>query len=355
MSPLHYKREQVVMKREHQFNKNIYAGLSLLFLFGLVSEVFACWGNRPLAMGGAFTGLADDANAVYWNPGGLGLHFGESLTYMSNLGEENNSNYDHYFAGAMQIKDKKSSRSYGTFAFAFVANETIIEKNGDYKTEYSRRDRKRQKMALTDDKPFIDRDTFVQVGYGIRPIGKADLAIGVNFKSVKNDVDDPEDNRNSEWADLDFGAIWRFGPQMGVSKMFSIGFLFQNVGRAKLIESEDAKTPEMIMNFRPGISFKPDAKTVFSAEIYDTLGATEGASNDVSRNVRVGAERWVTDFCALRAGVYHINNLAMRAYTGGIGIKLPKFWNVQTRFDLTVMHWDKAETNTGFGGMTVHF
>src|SRR5579885_570662 len=29
-------------------------------------------GARPLAMGSAFTAVADDANAIYWNPGALG-------------------------------------------------------------------------------------------------------------------------------------------------------------------------------------------------------------------------------------------------------------------------------------------
>ena len=30
-------------------------------------------GARPAAMGGAFTGMADDLNALMWNPAGLGL------------------------------------------------------------------------------------------------------------------------------------------------------------------------------------------------------------------------------------------------------------------------------------------
>ena len=30
-------------------------------------------GNRALALGGAFVGLADDASAMIWNPGGLGI------------------------------------------------------------------------------------------------------------------------------------------------------------------------------------------------------------------------------------------------------------------------------------------
>ena len=37
----------------------------------LLGISYACWGGRPLAMGGAFTGVADNVDAVYWNPAGL--------------------------------------------------------------------------------------------------------------------------------------------------------------------------------------------------------------------------------------------------------------------------------------------
>ena len=155
--------------------------------------------------------------------------------------------------------------------------------------------------------------------------------------------------------DIDVGAIWQIGPNKGKSRMFSLGFLLQNVGEGKLIKAENGKAPHMVRNFRPGLSVKPDEKTVLSAELYDALGATKGERNDVSRNIRVGAERWITNYCALRAGVYHINNSAMRAYTGGIGIKLPKVMNIYPEIDLTVMHWDSSNNNTGFGGITFRF
>ncbi len=32
------------------------------------------YGARPMGMGGAFTAVADDANAPYWNPAGLALN-----------------------------------------------------------------------------------------------------------------------------------------------------------------------------------------------------------------------------------------------------------------------------------------
>lgn len=52
------------------------AALFICFIQGSLSPVLAEYeevpvGARPLGMGGAFTGLADDVNAISWNPAGL--------------------------------------------------------------------------------------------------------------------------------------------------------------------------------------------------------------------------------------------------------------------------------------------
>lgn len=59
-------------------------GLGGLFLFFLVTNLlaqrdFPFVGSRPVSMGTAFLAVADDANAVYWNPAGLG---GMNHTYL---------------------------------------------------------------------------------------------------------------------------------------------------------------------------------------------------------------------------------------------------------------------------------
>jgi long-subunit fatty acid transport protein len=44
-------------------------------------------GARPIGMGGAYTAVADDANALFWNPAGLALNpaYGGSVTAMNLL------------------------------------------------------------------------------------------------------------------------------------------------------------------------------------------------------------------------------------------------------------------------------
>src|ERR1041385_3310439 len=56
-------------------------------------------GARSIGMGTAYTGIADDFSAVYWNPAGLGqLHLNEVSLGLSHLSYGNNST----FLGAQQ-------------------------------------------------------------------------------------------------------------------------------------------------------------------------------------------------------------------------------------------------------------
>lgn len=51
-----------------------------LFLLTLPGKTLACYGGRPLGMGGAYVGLAEGAEAIYWNPGGLVFSRGGSFS-----------------------------------------------------------------------------------------------------------------------------------------------------------------------------------------------------------------------------------------------------------------------------------
>src|SRR5262249_34097773 len=50
------------------------AGLPGEFLNGVM-------GARPMAMGGAFTAVADDVNAIFWNPAGISLYRSNQVTF----------------------------------------------------------------------------------------------------------------------------------------------------------------------------------------------------------------------------------------------------------------------------------
>jgi hypothetical protein len=67
-------------------------------------------GPRPAALGGAFVGLADDVNSIYYNPGGLGMLQRQEVTFMHHaLYEGVRQEW-----GAYALPTKK----FGTFAAA---------------------------------------------------------------------------------------------------------------------------------------------------------------------------------------------------------------------------------------------
>ena len=112
------------MKREPlSFKRSL---ISLVFLccslISIPNSLFSAfqqsnWGSRPIGMGGAFTGIADDSYAIIYNPGGLAQLKRAEVSFMYaklytgldtvNLGLS-------YFSAAVPV------RNYGCFGFAWT-------------------------------------------------------------------------------------------------------------------------------------------------------------------------------------------------------------------------------------------
>ena len=60
-----------------------------------LTRAFACVGSRALALGGAFTGVADDTQATYWNPAGL-AKADSGIVTMHTMNLRREFNYDDY-------------------------------------------------------------------------------------------------------------------------------------------------------------------------------------------------------------------------------------------------------------------
>ena len=63
--------------------------LILLLAAFSFQSAYAFFGTRPMGMGGAFTAVADDANAPYWNPAGTALNPEVTLTGSTLLNNRN--------------------------------------------------------------------------------------------------------------------------------------------------------------------------------------------------------------------------------------------------------------------------
>lgn len=69
-------------------------------------------GARPIAMGGAFTGLADDANAIFVNPAGIGYVKAEQATISSKMIKGS----EYTILGGVEKTD------YGTFGIGYISS-----------------------------------------------------------------------------------------------------------------------------------------------------------------------------------------------------------------------------------------
>lgn len=276
-------------------------------------------------MGGAFTGVADDVNAIYWNPAGLGLNIEKlETTGMLNVSKINNSNYDLYLAGAVPEKTIDVGIAgaivYDITDFGQVNVGTDIFGNN----------------LNANIKSYT---TYYQGGLGkeIFP----GFAVGLNGKAITSRYETQYDS--ALYADetesfgiieADAGVLYTFGPVVSTKNtMFSLGLLVQNF--------LDTKTSKYNMyyptNIRPGFSFRPIRQVLLAVEEYDASGNESG-----SRDLRAGLElKFFEDILALRTGIYHANTKILRARTYGIGLSIAEF-----AADITLMDWE-ARDNEG--------
>jgi hypothetical protein len=331
-------------------------------------SIYPCWGSRPLSMGGAFTGVADDVNAVYWNPAGLAQldHPGFTSMFATN---PDKINYDQYIGYSMPLHLELTPGGLtATVGFAYTYNKDpdYIGYVGDLGGG------KYDVWNITN-----ANNDFLHLCGGMF-IYEDKVAVGVNLKMMTRSLTLEEwnyDNNTDDWTfigkadfndqayDMDLGILCRFGPKIngveGSVTMFSVGCLVQNFLRS---EFKDFGTRNA-RNYRPGFAYRPNDDVLLSAEIYD-------ATTEVfdKPQLRFGGEFWIAHhpttqekFIALRAGAYHANQQDMKANTYGLGIRVPltikdnKKSESVIELDYAVMQWVDAGESTHLISVGVQF
>lgn len=279
----------------------------LALILGVASDSIACWGTRPLSMGGAFSAVSDDVHGIYWNPAGLtGVkHF--DLTYSRWLSRRDIVNYDDFAAGALSL-------GICTLGVGLTCNH-------DKKNEWSNPRYKRYVINK-------EEDRYVNCGCGVS-LGKA-LSLGLNINTIKTDYQgtDVKSGVPFTCSDdtylLDLGLLWKVGSGI------SLGVLAQNLNEPRMYYPEIMKGEIYIFNLRPGIAWRPVKNIVLAADVYDALNNSRG-----DRDVRLGMEARALDSLVIRLGRYHVFDSKLRADTAGFGWKFAG-WKV----DYGCMYWE---------------
>jgi tetratricopeptide (TPR) repeat protein len=230
---------------------------------------------RAVAMGGAYTALATDANALLYNPAGLARIERNEATFMHNS----------YPAGAYQEYGAYASpggwsASFNYLNFGNVANTTISNPGGAGLGATGLYD-----MAFNG-------------GYG-RTFGE-DLSLGAEAKYIRESAG----AISGAGAAFDFGALYAAPRLPGLT----LGAALQNAGPTVKYEGAAENLP---LNLRGGAAYSFDAAGQRSVVSFDV-----GKERTSSPIVSAGAETVLVKALAIRLGFTTANSAGLGLTTG---------------------------------------
>lgn len=270
--------------------------IAIFSIFMLISDVTSqvrnqmFIGARPLGLGETFVAIADDGNAAYWNPAGL-----PTMRRM-----EINSMY----ANLYNIPGMKNA--YLSFVYP-ITNRYVIGSSyfhfgyGDEELEYWR--------------------DMVNVSFGARAY--QNLFLGMNLKYLFTNAS--QDNFSEGRADgfgFDLGALYCLQLAPGqFLRQINFGLMTYDVAGTSVTYSDTHKSDEILpQNIRLGLTFFP--KEQISLKWFSLNDAL--LAMDIDDRFHVGAEAWLFENLAIRAGLQkdlHTDEAA--TYSFGGSLKFP--------------------------------
>ncbi len=268
-------------------------------------------GGRALAMGEAYTAVANDASAIFWNPAGVAnIKSGDFFAGYTNWPADINL----YSAAVVQkLGFGHIGLSFNVLNTGLINRTTTYDPDGDFSGTAAYED---WSAGLTYGRYLTDR-----------------FAFGATFKMLKETVADWE---QTGWA-VDIGtyyetgykslrigmAILNFGPDLrfdiadvdGVPGGIPNGYDDNGDGFVDN-DTEEAAVP-LPLTFRAGVAFE----VLETASSRATVSAELMHPSDNEERYSFGGEYWFQDMLALRTG-WKLN-ADEGGFTAGAGFKLP--------------------------------
>lgn len=246
-------------------------------------------GGRPVAMGGAYTALAQDSEALVYNPASLGRTDRYETTFMHN---------QHLAGVTQEYVGFASPRGWGAqvnyLSFGRVARTTVSSPDGTGGS-------------------FGISDLAVGAGYG------RELAPGLRAGAAGKILRETVDNISASGYAVDFGALWSVpGPE----RTWTFGAALQNLGPSVRFQGASQHLP---WTLRLGAGRELTALGNPSAVAFDLL-----KERSESPSVAFGAESWIAPAFAVRLG-YSGRYDAGPGITAGFGWRRREF-----RFDYAI-------------------
>ena len=240
-------------------------------------------GSRPVGMGGAFAGLANDINTIFWNPAGLTAVHARELTAMQHFSYADINNQSIGYA-------QRANRF--VWGASFLGSFTEIER--------------RQGPTETPDSTVTVGGfaTGLSIAY---PIG-TNVSIGGTAKLISQQLD----IENVYGAAADVGLILRL-----LDEHLGIGVAIQNAG---ILGGDDT----LPMAVRAGIAYGTYKQPVEAVKkpLYTFVADANLPLIDAHPSFHIGAERWFYDSVAARIGYrIDLNENPSNGLALGIGVR----------------------------------
>jgi hypothetical protein len=309
--------------REDQFMMRSVIGLAVLIGVAWCSQALAVGeaaapsliispSARAWGLGQSFVAVADDATAIYWNPGGLAFLEGTSmtLTHSQLIPMLADDVYFETFNVAHNIPDigtlglSAIYLTYGSWWETTTGGEEVAE-HTSYEFAFG------GYYALK-----LSETTALGIGLKVCHVFLAPATEATGFK----------EGAGTSFA-ADFGVLGR------PSDRISYGVAIQNVGpNMSFIEKDDAAP--LPRTLRGGVAFKPfvgeEYSTMVSIEASKALIGldeifSEGKFSEVRRDATLngGIELSFAGFVAARTGYIYDPDGKIKDFTFGFGVRVP--------------------------------
>jgi len=227
---------------------------------------------RATAMGGAYTALADDGSALYWNPAGLVQIENTEILAMYNM---------HF---------QEINQGYFSLTFPFLGRTLGLGANYVDMGKIEGRD---EEGNPTGD--FGASDMQALLGYGRKLSAK--LMFGLSAGMLQETI--AEDKKTAYLGNI--GLLFK------PSEPISVGLTCQNVG-------SDLGEDPLPLTYKGGIALRLKSFTI-------AADAVKAIDDDMY--FCVGLEWWIGDILALRAG-YRTGQDIGSGMSAGVGLKISK-------------------------------
>lgn len=217
-------------------------------------------GVRTKGLGDAFTGIADDINAIYFNPAGLGqMQKGEIF-----LMHDNQFNLDLINNTVLSIATPDIAT--GTFGFSY------------------------KRLGVSDNVSFLQNysENLYTISYGVEVLPLFYAGLNVKYLQVSYTT-------GASALSSDFGLLLRT-----FEKHLNIGVFIKNIN-TPTIHWDDTTVEDIDKVIRIGLGFRPNDDLVIGFDVDDI--------NEQQLNFHGGIELWLFDrFIAPRVGIAYLQN-----------------------------------------------